>query len=42
MSKVFVSVTIDGIDPNKVGLEIVEAISSPMVTHLKYGVRSRA
>ena len=29
----------DGIDRRKVGLEIVEAIHSPLVTHLRYAVR---
>jgi dihydrofolate reductase len=31
----------DGIDKNKVALEIVEAISSPDVTHLRYAVKKR-
>ena len=30
----------DGIDRRKVGLEIVEAIHSPLVTHLQYAVRN--
>lgn len=30
----------DGIDRRRVGLEIVEAVSSPMVTHLRYATRS--
>ncbi len=28
----------DGIDQQKVGLEIVEALHSPLVTHLRYTV----
>lgn len=31
----------DGIDRRKVGLEIVEAIHSPLVTHLRYAVTNR-
>lgn len=31
----------DGIDPNRIGLEIVEAINSPRVTHVNYAVRRR-
>jgi len=31
----------DGIDRRKVGLEIVEALHSPMVTHLRYAVTKR-
>ena len=29
----------EGVDPSKVGLEIVEALHSPLVTHLTYAVR---
>jgi dihydrofolate reductase len=29
----------DGIDRTRIALELVEAINSPMVTHLRYGVR---
>ncbi|HWA75540.1 MAG TPA: dihydrofolate reductase family protein [Polyangiaceae bacterium] len=29
----------EGIDTRRVGVEIVEAVSSPLVTHLKYAVR---
>jgi dihydrofolate reductase len=32
----------DGIDQRKVSLEIVEAIYSPLVTHLRYAVTSRS
>jgi dihydrofolate reductase len=31
----------DGVDRRRVGLEIVEAIDSPMVTHLRYAVTRR-
>ena len=31
----------DGIDPSRISLDPVEAISSPMVTHLRYAVRPR-
>jgi dihydrofolate reductase len=31
----------DGVDQRKISLEIVEAIHSPMVTHLNYAVRRR-
>ena len=31
----------DGIDPSRISLDPVEAISSPMVTHLRYAVRRR-
>ena len=31
----------EGIDQTRVSLEIVEAISSAMVTHLNYAVRAR-
>jgi dihydrofolate reductase len=31
----------DGIDPSRISLDIVEAINSPMVTHLSYAVRRR-
>jgi dihydrofolate reductase len=31
----------DGIDKRKVGVEIVEAIHSPLVTHLRYAVKKR-
>jgi dihydrofolate reductase len=29
----------DGIDPSRIALDVVEAINSPMVTHLSYAVR---
>jgi dihydrofolate reductase len=29
----------EGIDPSRIGLDIVETINSPMVTHLNYAVR---
>jgi len=32
----------DGVDQNKISLEIVEAIHSPKVTHLNYSVCKRA
>lgn len=32
---------LDGIDRRKIGLEIVEAINSPLVTHLRYTVTKR-
>jgi dihydrofolate reductase len=31
----------DGIDPGKVAVEIVEAVHSPLVTHLRYAVTNR-
>jgi dihydrofolate reductase len=31
----------DGIDANAIGLEIIEAIHSPQVTHLRYAVKKR-
>jgi dihydrofolate reductase len=31
----------DGIDANAIGLEIIEAIPSPQVTHLRYAVKKR-
>ena len=31
----------DGIDPTRVGLEIVEVLASPKVTHLRYAVKKR-
>jgi len=31
----------DGIDPSAVGLEIIEALASPQVTHLRYAVKKR-
>jgi dihydrofolate reductase len=31
----------DGVDPSRISLDPVEAISSPMVTHLRYAVRRR-
>jgi hypothetical protein len=31
----------DGVDRRRVGLEIVEAMHSPLVTHLRYAVTRR-
>jgi dihydrofolate reductase len=31
----------DGIDADRLGLEIIEAIPSPKVTHLRYAVKAR-
>jgi hypothetical protein len=31
----------DGIDARAVGLEIIETIASPQVTHLRYAVKKR-
>jgi dihydrofolate reductase len=32
---------LDGVDPRTIALEIVEAVHSPLVTHLRYAVRRR-
>ena len=31
----------DGIEPNAVGLEILEVLASPSVTHLRYAVKKK-
>ena len=31
----------DGIDPSAVGLEIIEVLASPQVTHLRYAVKKK-
>jgi hypothetical protein len=31
----------DGIDPNAAGLEIIEGLASPMVTHLRCAVKKK-